>query len=120
MISPFSSCARFSAHSLIAVAALGAREYVVIRGRVRRVLLDGDKALAWVRGYLCDAAAIGACYHEHVGPPPKPLKSQIRDLQRTLGRAEVPGMPARAGEAARGREGRRRRGVHPQGKGKLG
>ena len=91
LISPFSSCARFSAHSLIAVAALGARGYVVIRGRVRRVLLDGDKAFARVRGYLCDAAAIGACYHEHVGPPPKPLKSQIRDLQRALRRAEVPG-----------------------------
>lgn len=46
-----------------------------------------------VRGYLCDAAAIGACYREHVGPPSKPLKSQIRDLQRALGRAEVPGVP---------------------------
>ena len=42
---------------------------------------------------LCDAAAIGACYREHVGPPSKPLKSQIRDLQRALGRAEVPGVP---------------------------
>jgi len=39
------------------------------------------------------AAAIGACYREHVGPPSKPLKSQIRDLQRALGRAEVPGVP---------------------------
>ena len=38
-------------------------------------------------------AAIGACYREHVGPPSKPLKSQIRDLQRALGRAEVPGVP---------------------------
>ena len=28
-----------------------------------------------------------------MGPPPKPLKSQIRDLQRALGRAEVPGVP---------------------------
>ena len=46
-------------------------------------------------GFLCDAAAIGACYREHVGPPLKPLKSQIRDLQRALGRAEVPGVPAR-------------------------
>ena len=54
-------------------------------GRARRVLLDGDEAFARVRGYLCDAAAIGACYREHVGPPSKPLKSQIRDLQRALG-----------------------------------
>ena len=61
--------------------------------RARRVLLDGDEAFARVRGYLCDAAAIGACYREHVGPPSKPLKSQIRDLQRALGRAEVPGVP---------------------------
>ena len=52
-----------------------------------------DEAFARVRGYLCDAAAIGACYREHVGPPSKPLKSQIRDLQRALGRAEVPGVP---------------------------
>ena len=59
----------------------------------RRVVLDGDEAFARVRGYLCDAAAIGACYREHVGPPSKPLKSQIRDLQRALGRAEVPGVP---------------------------
>ena len=58
-------------------------------GRARRVLLDGDEAFARVRGFLCDAAAIGACYREHVGPPSKPLKSQIRDLQRALGRAEV-------------------------------
>ena len=42
---------------------------------------------------LCDAAVIGACYREHVGPPSKPLKSQIRDLQRALGMAEVPGVP---------------------------
>ena len=62
-------------------------------GRARRVLLDGDEAFARVRGYLCDAAAISACYREHVGPPSKPLKSQIRDLQRALGRAEVPGVP---------------------------
>ena len=62
-------------------------------GRARRVLLDGDEAFARVRGYLCDAAAIGACYREHVGPPSKPLRSQIRDLQRALGRAEVPGVP---------------------------
>ena len=62
-------------------------------GHARRVLLDGDEAFARVRGYLCDAAAIGACYREHVGPPSKPLKSQIRDLQRALGRAEVPGVP---------------------------
>lgn len=61
--------------------------------RARRVLLDGDEAFARVRGFLCDAAAIGACYREHVGPPSKPLKSQIRDLQRALGRAEVPGVP---------------------------
>ena len=61
--------------------------------RARRVLLDGDEAFARVRGYLCDAAAICACYREHVGPPSKPLKSQIRDLQRALGRAEVPGVP---------------------------
>ena len=59
----------------------------------RRVLLDGNEAFARVRGYLCDAAAICACYREHVGPPSKPLKSQIRDLQRALGRAEVPGVP---------------------------
>lgn len=59
----------------------------------RRALLDGDEAFARVRGFLCDAAAIGACYREHVGPPSKPLKSQIRDLQRALGRAEVPGVP---------------------------
>ena len=50
-------------------------------GRARRVLLDGDEAFARVRGYLCDAAAIGACYREYVGPPSKPLKSQIRELQ---------------------------------------
>ena len=50
-------------------------------------------AFARVRGYLCDAAAIGACYREHVGPPSKPLKSQIKELQRALGRAEVPGVP---------------------------
>ena len=62
-------------------------------GRARRVLLDGDEAFARVRGYLCDAAAIGACYREHVGPPSKSLKSQIRDLQRALGRAEIPGVP---------------------------
>ena len=62
-------------------------------GRARRVLLDGDEAFARVRGYLCDAAAIGACYREHVGPPSKPLKSQIKELQRALGRAEVPGVP---------------------------
>lgn len=62
-------------------------------GRARRVLLDGDEAGARVRGYLCDAAGICACYREHVGPPPKPLKSQIRDLRRALGRAEVPGAP---------------------------
>ena len=49
-------------------------------GRARRVLLDGDEAFARVRGFLCDAAAIGACYREHVSPPSKPLKSQIRDL----------------------------------------
>lgn len=61
--------------------------------RARRVLLDGDEAFARVRGFLCDAAAIGACYREHVDPPSKPLKSQIRDLQRALGRAEVPGVP---------------------------
>ena len=61
--------------------------------RARRVLLDGDEAFARVRGFLCDAAAIGACYREHVGPPSKPLKSQIRDLQRALVRAEVPGVP---------------------------
>lgn len=78
---------------MIAVAALGARGRVVIRGRVRRVPLDGDKAFARVRGYLCDAAAICACYREHVGHPSKPLKSQIRDLQRALRRAEVPGVP---------------------------
>lgn len=78
---------------MIAVAALGARGRVVIRGRVRRVPLDGDKAFARVRGCLCDAAAIGACYREHVGHPSKPLKSQIRDLQRALRRAEVPGVP---------------------------
>ncbi len=56
-------------------------------------LLDGDEAFARVRGFLCDTAAIGACYREHVGPPSKPLKSQIRDLQHALGRAEVPGVP---------------------------
>lgn len=61
--------------------------------RARRVLLDGDEAFARVRGYLCDSTAIGACYREHVGPPSKPLKSQIRELQRALGRAEVPGVP---------------------------
>ena len=61
-------------------------------GRASRVLLD-DEAFTRVRGYLCDAAAICACYREHVGLPSKPLKSQIRDLQRALGRAEVPGVP---------------------------
>lgn len=55
-------------------------------------------AFARVQGYLCDAAVVGACYRECVGPPSKPLKSQIRDLQRALGRAEVPGVP---GELAR-------------------
>ena len=59
----------------------------------RGVLLDGDEAFARVRGFLCDAAAICACYREHVGPPSKPLKSQIRELQRALGRAEIPGVP---------------------------
>ena len=63
------------------------------RSRGWRFMLDGDEAFARVRGYLCDAAAIGACYREHVGPPSKPLKSQIRDLQRALGRAEIPGVP---------------------------
>ena len=29
------------------------------------------------RTTLCDAAVIGACYREHVGPPSKPLRSQI-------------------------------------------
>lgn len=61
-------------------------------GRASRVLLD-DEAFTRVRGYLCDAAAICACHREHVGLPSKPLKSQIRDLQRALGRAEVPGVP---------------------------
>lgn len=61
-------------------------------GRAHRVLLDGNETFR-VRGYLCDAASIGACYREHVGPPSKPLKSQIRELQRALGRAEVPGVP---------------------------
>ena len=62
--------------------------------KVREIdLLDGDEAFARVRGFLCDAAAIGALYREHVGPPSKPLKSQIRDLQRALRRAEVPGVP---------------------------
>ena len=61
--------------------------------RAHRVLLDGNEAFARVRGYLCDAASIGACYREHVGPPSKPLKSQIKELQRALGRAEVPGVP---------------------------
>ena len=28
-----------------------------------------------------------------MGPPSKPLKSQIKDLQRALGKAEVPGVP---------------------------
>ena len=64
-------------------------------GRARRVLLDGDEAFARVRGYLCDAAAICACYREHVSPPSKPLKSKIRNLQRAPGKAEVPGVPAR-------------------------
>lgn len=62
-------------------------------GRAHRVLLDGNEAFARVRGYLCDAASTGACHREHVGPPSKPLKSQIRELQRALGRAEVPGVP---------------------------
>ncbi len=62
-------------------------------GRARRVLLDGEEAFAWVRGYTCDAAAVCACYREHVGPPAKPLKSQIGDLQRALGMGEVPGVP---------------------------
>lgn len=43
--------------------------------------------------WRADAAVIGACYRGHVGPPSKPLKSQTRDLQRVLGRAEVPGVP---------------------------
>lgn len=95
-------------------AGLGGRA-----GASRRVLLDGDEAFARVRGFLCDAAAIGACYREHVGPPSKPLKSQIRDLQRALGRAEVPAC-RRAGEAARAREGGGRRRGRPQGQGRLG
>lgn len=65
-------------------------------GRARRVLLDGDEAFARVQGYLCDAAAIAPGYREHVGPPSKPLRSQIRDLQRALGRTEVPGVPTSA------------------------
>ena len=48
--------------------------------------------LASEAGYLCDAAAICACHREHVSPSSKPLKSQIRDLRRTLRRAEVPGV----------------------------
>ena len=43
--------------------------------------------------WRADAAVIGACYREHVGPPSKPLKSQTGDLQCALGRAEVPGVP---------------------------
>lgn len=43
--------------------------------------------------WRADAAVIGACYRGHVGPPSKPLESQTRDLQRALGRAEVPGVP---------------------------
>ena len=39
-----------------------------------------------------DSAVIGVCYREHVGSPSKPLKLQIRDLQRVLGREEVPGV----------------------------
>lgn len=42
--------------------------------------------------WRADAAVIGACYREHAGPPSKPLMSQIRDLQRAPGRAEVPGV----------------------------
>ena len=89
-------------------------------GRARRVLLDGDEAFARVRGYLCDAAAICACYREHVNPPSKPLKSQVRDLQRALGEGGGPGRARGAGEAARGREGRGRRRGRPQGQGRLG
>lgn len=42
--------------------------------------------------WRADAAAVSACYREHMSPPSKPLKSQIRDLQCALGRAEVPGV----------------------------
>ena len=66
-------------------------------GRARHVLLGGYEAFAGVRGYLCDSDAIGACYREHVGPPSKPPRSQTRDLQRALGRAEVPGVPDELG-----------------------
>lgn len=73
------------------------------------------------RTTLCDAAVIGACYREHVGPSPKTAEVADRDLQRALGRTEVPGTcRGRAGEAARAREGKGRRGWRPQGQGRLG
>ena len=58
---------------------------------------DGIPAARRSRGWrfmLASEAELGrACYREHVGPPSKPLKSQIKELQRALGRAEVPGVP---------------------------
>lgn len=62
----------------------------------RRVVLDGDEAFARVRGFMCDAAAISACHREYVGPPSKPLASQIRDLQRAFGEGGGPGRARRA------------------------
>lgn len=89
-------------------------------GRARRVLLDGDEAFARVRGYLCDAAAIGACYREHVGPPLKTAEIADKGPAARSGEGGGPGRARRAGEDARAREGRGRRGGRPQGQGRLG
>ena len=62
-------------------------------GRARRVLLDGDEAFARVRGYLCDAAAICACYREHVAPSLKTAEVADKEPAARSGRAEVPGVP---------------------------
>lgn len=43
------------------------------------------------RTTLCDAAVIGACYREHVGPPSKPLRSQIGAYSARWGGRMSPG-----------------------------
>ena len=88
-------------------------------GRARRVLLDGDEAFARVRGYLCDSAAIGACYREHVAS----LKTAEVADKGTCS-ARWGGRKSRACRTSwRGcsrKEGRGRPGWRPQGQGRLG
>ena len=89
-------------------------------GRARRVLLDGDEAFARVRGFLCDAAAIGACFPRARGPSLKTAEVADKGPAARAGEGGGPGRARRAGEAARGREGRGRRRGRPQGQGRLG